>query len=186
MPPSSQTTATDHIVGSVHAPVTVIQYGDYECQTCGQVVPAIKILLDKFAGHLCFVYRHFPLELLHPHALGAAEAAEAAGAQERFWDMHYTLFKYQRCLRLRDLNKYAHCLGLDMTRFKAEMDDHIYLQRIREHELAARSSLVRSAPAFFVNGVITDVTFGVKFLFDAVESALRLHGVQMHAGSHTV
>jgi protein-disulfide isomerase len=164
--------ATDHTIGPAHASVTVTEYGDFECPNCKQAAPAVKLLLDRFAGRIRFVYRHFPLEEVHPHALHAAEAAESSGAQSKFWPMHDLLFDNQPHLKLHQLRGYAERLRLDMSRYAAEMDDHVYLQRIREHEQGGRESGVRSTPTFFVNGKIQDVSFGLRFLFDAVEAAL--------------
>jgi protein-disulfide isomerase len=162
----------DHTVGPAHASVTVTEYGDFECPNCKQAAPAVKLLLDRFAGRIRFVYRHFPLEEVHPHALHAAEAAETAGAQGNFWPMHDLLFANQPHLKLHQLRAYAERLQLDMPRYTAEMDDHVYLQRVREQVQGGRESGVRSTPTFFVNGRIQDVSFGLRFLFDAVDAAL--------------
>ena len=164
--------ATDHTIGPAHASVTVIEYGDFECPNCKQAAPAVKLLLDRFAGRIRFVYRHFPLEEVHPHALHAAEAAESSGAQGKFWAMHDLLFDNQPHLKLHQLRGYAERLQLDMARYTAETDDHVYLQRIREQVQSGRESGVRSTPTFFVNGKIQDVSFGLRFLFDAVDAAL--------------
>lgn len=163
--------STDHVLGSRHAPVTVVEYGDFECPTCKQAAPAVKLLLERFDGKVLFAYRHFPLESIHPHALRAAEAAECAGAQGHFWAMHDVLFANQAHLDLTDLTAYAERLELDRAKFTAEMDDEIYLQRIREHIDSGRSSHLRATPGFFVNGVIVDVSFGLHTLFDALEAA---------------
>jgi protein-disulfide isomerase len=104
--------------------------------------------------------------------LAAAEAAESAGEQARFWEMHDLLFANQDHLGARQLHSYAERLGLDMARFTAEMDDHVYLQRVREHQEGGRRSHLRGTPGFFVNGRIQDVSFGLSRLFDAVEAAL--------------
>jgi protein-disulfide isomerase len=165
--------ATDHTLGTLHAPVTVVEYGDFECPTCKQAAPAVKLLLERFAGRIRFVFRHFPLEAIHPHALHAAEAAEVAGAQGKFWQMHDLLFENQQHLKLKQLHGYAERLQLDMARFTAEMDDEIYLQRIREHIEGGTRSSVRATPGFFINGVIQDVSFGMHALVDGVEAALR-------------
>jgi protein-disulfide isomerase len=167
--------ATDHVIGAQHAPVTIVEYGDFECPNCKQAAPALKLLLERFANRIRIVFRHFPLEEVHPHALGAAEAAECAGGQGKFWEMHDLLFANQDHLRLNQLHSYAERLGLDMARYTAEMDDHVYLQRIREHMDGARRSGVRGTPAFFVNGKIQDVSFGIRALFDAVEAAAHHH-----------
>jgi protein-disulfide isomerase len=165
-------TPADHAIGPPHARVTVVEYGDLECPNCKQAAPAVKLMLDRFAGRIRFVYRHFPLEEIHPHALQAAEAAESAGAQDKFWQMHDLLFDNQQHLKPNQLRGYAERLQLDMVRYTAEMKDHVYLQRIREHEQSGRESGVRSTPTFFVNRTIHDVTFGLPRLFKVVEAAL--------------
>jgi protein-disulfide isomerase len=133
----------------------------------------VKLLLERFDQKVRFAYRHFPLEDVHPHALLAAEAAECAGAQGKFWEMHDLLFAHQDHLKLPQLHSYAVQLGLDMALYTAEMDDHVYLQRVREHVRSGLDSGVRGTPGFFVNGAIQDVSFGMRNLFDAVESALH-------------
>lgn len=163
----------DHALGSPHAPVTVVEYGDFECPNCKQAVTAVKLLLKRFENRVCFVYRHFPLEGVHPHAELAAEAAECAGGQGRFWEMHDLLFENQNHLRLEHLRGYAQRLHLDMARCNAELIDHVYLQRVREHLHSGRDSGVRSTPTFFVNRRIQDVSFGLNSLFEAVETALH-------------
>jgi protein-disulfide isomerase len=165
--------ATDHTLGTPHAPVTVIEYGDFECPICKQAAPAVKLLLERYAGRILFAFRHYPLEGVHPHALKAAEAAEAAGAQGKFWQMHDLLFENQQHLKQKQFHTYAERVQLDMARFIAEMDDEIYLQRIREHIDGGRRSGVRATPGFFINGVIQDVSFGMHALHDGVEAALR-------------
>jgi protein-disulfide isomerase len=165
--------ATDHALGPEHAPVVLVEYGDFECPTCKQAAPTVRMLLERFAGRVRLVFRHFPLEQAHPHALAAAEAAESAGEQGKFWEMHDLLFANQEHLTVRHLQGYAERLGLDMARFTAEMDDHVYLQRVREHQSGARRSHVRGTPGFFVNGTIQDVSFGLNRLFDAVGTALH-------------
>jgi protein-disulfide isomerase len=164
--------AADHIIGAEHAPVTVVEYGDFECPNCKQAAPAVKLLLQRFCEQVRFVYRHFPQETLHPHALRAAEAAECAAGQGRFWPMHDLLFANQDHLQGKHLRRYAEQLELDMARFDAEMDDEVYLQRIREHIEGGLRSHMKSTPGFFVNGTIVDVSFGLRALFDATEAAL--------------
>jgi protein-disulfide isomerase len=163
--------AVDHALGPAHAQVTVVEYGDFECPNCKQAAPAVKSLLARFAGGVRLVYRHFPLEEVHPHALHAALAAEAAGAQGKFWDMHDLLFEHQPHLKLPQLRSYADRLELEMTRFNADMDDEIYLQRVREQIDSGRHSGVRATPTFFVNGIIHDVSFGLEALADGIEAA---------------
>jgi protein-disulfide isomerase len=165
--------ATDHILGPVRAPVTVVEYGDFECPNCRQAAPAVKILMARFAERVRFVYRHFPLEGVHPHALQAALAAEAAGAQGKFWPMHDLLFKSQSHLKLPQLRGYAESLELDMARYDADMAGQLYLERVREHIESGEKSGVRGTPTFFVDGAIQDVSFGLQHLFERVEEALR-------------
>jgi protein-disulfide isomerase len=163
----------DHTLGPIHAPVTVVEYGDFECPNCRQAAPAVKLLLDRFAGRVRFTFRHFPLEGVHPHALLAAEAAECAAGQGKFWQMHDLLFENQAHLKLKQLHGYAERLELDMARFTAEMDDHVYLQRVREHIASGEQSGVRATPGFFVNGAIEDVSYGLRNLFAATEALLK-------------
>lgn len=166
-------TAVDHSIGSEHSPVTVVEYGDFECPTCKQAAPAVKLVLERFGARIRFVFRHFPIESAHPHAMHAAQAAEAAGGQGKFWQMHDLLFDNQRHLKMAQLRGYAERLDLDMPRFTAEMDDEIYLQRVREHIQGGTQSRVRGTPTFFINGVIQDVSFGMHSLMEGVEAAVK-------------
>ena len=165
----------DHMRGARHAAVMVVEYGDFECPNCKQAAPAVKLLLERFEERVCYVWRHFPLTEVHPHALMAAQAAEAAAGQKKFWQMHDVLFENQTHLKAQHLHSYAERLGLDIARYTAEMDDEIYLQRIREHMESGRQSGVRGTPTFFVNGRICDVSFGLRARFDAVEETLKHH-----------
>jgi protein-disulfide isomerase len=164
--------AVDHVLGPDHAPAVVIEYGDFECPNCKQAAPAVKMLLERFDGDVRFAFRHFPLEEAHPHARQAAEAAECAGAQGKFWEMHELLFAHQTHLDTKHLLGYAEQLGLDVGRFTAELDDQVHLQRIREHVAGGKRSGVRGTPGFFINGRIQDVSFGLHALFDATEVVL--------------
>jgi len=166
-------THADHILGNEHAAVTLVEYGDFECPNCKQAAPAVKMILGHFAGRIRFVWRHFPLEEVHPHALHAALASEAAGAQGEFWRMHDVLFDNQSHLKDAQLERYASELGLDVARFRSDMAHDAYLQRVREHIADARKSGVRSTPTFFVNGEIQDVSFGLQALHKRIEDALR-------------
>ena len=163
----------DHILGPSHAAVTVVEYGDFECPNCKQAAPAVKLLLQHFNGRVRFVWRNFPLEEVHPHALPAALVAEAAGGQGKFWPMHDQLFDNQAHLKPPQLRHYAERLELDLARYDIEMKEDYYLQRVREHMESGRASGVRGTPGFFVNGAIEDVSFGMQRLFDRVEGALR-------------
>ena len=163
---------TDHSQGSEHARIVVVEYGDFECPGCKVAATTPKLLLEKFPNKVRFIYRHFPLQEAHPHAVLAAEASEAAAAQGKFWPMYDMLFQNQAHLKDKDLHRFAADLGLDMARYTAEMDDHIYLQKVREHIEGGRRSHIRATPTFFLDGVVQDVSFGMKPLHDAVASAV--------------
>ena len=163
----------DHVRGPEHAPVIVVEYGDFECPHCKQATGAVKLLLARFPEQVRFAFRAFPLEGVHPHALQAAEAAECAAGQGKFWEMHDLLFEKQEHLELRQLFDYAEMLGLEMARFTAEMDDEIHLQRVRENQRSGDASGVRGTPTFFVNGKLLDVSYGLHALHDVVEAQLQ-------------
>jgi protein-disulfide isomerase len=168
--------ATDHVHGSTHAPVTVVEYADFECPSCKVAAAAPALLTGRFPGKICFIFRSFPVVEAHPHALAAAEAAEAAAAQGKFWPMHDLLFQHQTHLKEKDLYHYAGESGLDLVRYAAEMKDHVYLQKVREQIDGGRRSHIRATPTFFVNGVVEDVSYGMQALHDAVAAAVQRAG----------
>src|SRR5215470_1094204 len=175
-PESTQLTVSvtqlDHILGPGAARVTLVEYGDFECPNCGQAYPAVKILRKHFGERVRFVFRHFPLREVHPHAELAAEAAEAAGAQGKFWPMHDLLFENQLHLNSKNLRQYADKAELDLERYDYEMGDHVYLQRVLEHIDGGARSRVRSTPTFFVNGAVCDVSFGLEHLQQAIRAEI--------------
>lgn len=142
----------DHILGSDDAPVTLVEYGDYECPFCGRAHGVLAEVLPPLGDTVRFAYRHFPLSHLHPHALAAAQAAEAAAAQDRFWDMHHMLYEHQDALAPDDLLEYARALGLDLERFAQELRDQTYLPRVRADFHSGIRSGVNETPTFFING----------------------------------
>jgi len=164
---------TDHILGPHTAKVTLVEYGDFECPNCNQAYPAVKLLLKHFEPQIRIVFRHFPLTEVHPHAQMAAEAAEAAGAQHKFWPMHDLLFERRGHLRREDLRHCAEQIELDLERFDYEINDQVYRQRVNEHIDSGKLSGVRGTPTFFLNGNTVDVSFGLEHLRQAVEGALR-------------
>jgi protein-disulfide isomerase len=166
---------TDHSQGPAHARVVVVEYGDFECPSCKVAAATPSLLMERFPNQVRFIFRNFPLEEAHPHALLAAEAAEAAAAQGKFWQMYDLLFRNQAHLKPTNLQHYAKDLNLDMTRYTAEMDDHIYLQKVREHIAGGRLSHIRATPGFFLNGAVQDISFGMKALHDAVAAAVSRH-----------
>ena len=158
----------DHRRGAQHATVTIVEYGDFECPVCRSAEPAVRMVLDAHADRVQLVYRHFPIESVHPHALMAAEASEAAAAQGKFWEMHDLLLREGARLDSDALDGYARTLGLDMALFKASLDDEIYRQRVREQQAGGVKSHLRAAPGFFVNGKVCDVSGGMHALSEAV------------------
>src|SRR6266853_1051979 len=120
---------TDHLEGSQHARVTLVEYGDFECPSCKVAVATPKLLLERFPNKIRFIFRHFPLQDAHPHALLAAEASEAAAAQGKFWPMHDLLFENQAHLKLKQLRGYAQRLELDVARFDSDLESQVHLQR---------------------------------------------------------
>ena len=146
----------DHARGPATALVTLVESGDYECPYCGAAYPVVEELRQAFGDRLRFVFRHFPLAEMHPHAVDAAEAAEAAGAQQRFWEMHDTLYTHQRALDDTHLVKYASSIGLDPSQFRRALAENAYAERVREDFLSGVRSGVNGTPTFFVEGVRYD------------------------------
>jgi Na+/H+ antiporter NhaA len=142
----------DHIRGPLDAPVTLVEYGDFECPYCGRAEPVVRALLAEFGNDLRYVFRHLPLTDVHEHAELAAEAAEAAGAQGRFWEMHDRLFAHQDALETDDLRKHAKGIGLDVERFWEDVRSRAYMRRVSEDVRSADESGVAGTPTFFVNG----------------------------------
>lgn len=163
----------DHVIGPATAPVTLVEYGDYECPHCGRAHPVVKALREQLGRGLRFAFRHFPLTTVHPHALPAAEAAEAAAAQGRFWEMHDVLFEHQHALEVEDLVRYAASLGLDLARFEQDLVEHVHAPRVREDVLSGARSGVNGTPTFFVNGVRHNGPFDFESLREGIEHAVE-------------
>ena len=161
--------ANDHVQGSATAPITVVEYGDYECPYCGEAFPVTKALQERLGKKLRFVFRNFPLAQAHPHAEHAAEAAEAAGAQGKFWEMHDMLYENQDALEDEDLLRYAKALKLDLPRFIKEMEAHTYAERVRSDFSSGVRSGVNGTPTFFINGMRHDGPFDLRSLLAAIE-----------------
>jgi len=161
----------DHIQGPAKARVTLVEYGDYECPHCGRAYPIVQAIQTRMAKTLRFVYRNFPLRESHPHAQQAAEAAEAAGAQGKFWEMHDRLFERQFALDGEYLIEYAGDLGLDVPRFRRELASGVYEPRVREDFRSGVMSGVNGTPTFFINGVRHDDSWELEPLLAALEEA---------------
>jgi protein-disulfide isomerase len=161
----------DHFQGSPEAPVTLVEYGDYECPFCGQAHFVVQELQEQLGDVMCFVFRNFPLTSVHPHAQHAAEAAEAAGAQGVFWEMHDFLFENQDALDDRHLLAYAAELGRDLAHFTRDLTEHRFAGRVREDFLSGVRSGVNGTPTFFINGLRYDGACDVGSLGAAIENA---------------
>ena len=160
----------DHVRGPVEAPVTVVEYGDFECPYCGQAEPVVRELLGEF-GDVAYVWRHLPLSDVHPNAQLAAEAAEAAADQGAFWEMHDLLLGNQDALGPDDLVGYAERLGLDLDRFTTALGEHAGAGRVAEDVDSADLSGVSGTPTFFVNGRRHYGAYDIATLSDAVRAA---------------
>ena len=161
----------DHIRGPEKAPVTVVEYGDFECPYCGLAEPSVRELLRDF-GDVRYVWRHLPLTDVHPHAQLAAEATEAAAKQGAFWGMHDLLLEHQGALTVRDLIGYSTSLGLDTERFTAHLRKHAGAARVAEDTDSADLSGVSGTPTFFVNGMRHYGAYDIESLSKAVKLAL--------------
>jgi protein-disulfide isomerase len=163
----------DHVLGPPDATVTLVEFGDYECPYCGAAHPLVKEILAVMGDRLRFAFRHFPLAQIHPHAERAAEAAEAAGAQGRFWEMHDLLFEHQQTLDDAHLLQFAEKLGLDTELFAREVAGGIYQERVREDFMSGVRSGVNGTPTFFINGARHDGSWQLEVLLGAITRAAQ-------------
>ena len=163
----------DHFRGPVDAPVTVVEYGDFECPYCGRAEPVVRELIREF-GDVRYVWRHLPLSDVHPHAQLAAEATEAAAAQGAFWELHDLLFEHQDALQPGDLVAYAEQLGLDVERFTRDLREHAGTARVAEDVDSADLSAVSGTPTFFINGRRHHGAYDIG----ALSAAMRVAGAR--------
>jgi protein-disulfide isomerase len=161
----------DHVQGPADAPVTLVEYGDFECPYCAAAHVIVKQVREIMGDQLRFVFRHFPLTQIHPYAEHAAEASEAAGAQGQFWEMHDLLYENQPMLDSLHLVMYAEKLALEGERFVRELEEGIYRERVRGDFLSGVRSGVNGTPAFFIKGVRYDGSWDLPPLVEALESA---------------
>lgn len=166
----------DHIQGPEEAPVTLLEYGDYQCPYCARAYPVVEALQATLAEQMRFAFRHFPLTTVHPFAWGAAEAAEAAGAQGAFWPMHDVLFRDPEHLALPDLLVRGKVLQLDINRFEEDLLTRVYQPRVEADFLSGVRSGVGGTPTFFINGF----RYEGQPDFESLLSALRLASTARH------
>ena len=162
----------DHQKGPEGAPVILVEYGDYECPYCGRADPIIQELQERLDREIRYVFRHFPITTTHTHAQKASEAAEAAAAQGKFWEMHHCLFANQEALDEADLLRYAERIGLDTVRFQRELDEGIYAERVHQDFLSGVRSGANATPTFFIDGVRYDGAWDLESLMEAIEKPL--------------
>jgi NhaA family Na+:H+ antiporter len=146
-------TERDHAIGPPDAPVTLVEYGDYECPDCGNAFPEIKRLIAELGSRLRFVFRNYPLYSIHPHAGVAAMAAEAADAQGKFWEMHDLLYRNQKNLADVEIGRLALRAGLEIYQFDADLGSERFARRVSEDFESGQQSGVTGTPTFFINGV---------------------------------
>ena len=163
----------DHAQGPADAPVTLVEYGDYECPYCGRAYPLIKQVQKRMGDRLRFVFRNFPLNTIHEHAGVAAQAVEAAAAQGKFWEMHDLLYEHQDDLGDTDLRQYALKVGLEIYRFDADLSSERFAKRVRDDFRGGLRSGVNGTPTFFINGVRYDGENALEPLLSALEEAAR-------------
>jgi protein-disulfide isomerase len=173
--------ASDHAAGPDDAPVTLVEYGDYECPYCGMAHPIVKRAQRELGNRLRFVFRNFPLAESHPHARLAAQAAEAAAAQGKFWEMHDMLFEHQDALEPEDLTGYAKSLGLDTAQFVRDLEAGTYAKRVRDDFRSGVKSGVNGTPTFFVNGNRYDGSWANEAAFIGALRAAAQQGVEASA-----
>ena len=146
-------TEADHVRGDYEAPVTLVEYGEFECPDCGRAYHVIKQLIEEMPGEFRFVFRHLARDDVHPFSERSAQAAEAAGAQGSFWAMHDFLFEHQHSLELADLLEHATNLGLDLIGFQGDLLDRVHLPKVHAHRRIAEEMGVAETPTLFINGV---------------------------------
>ncbi len=164
----------DHVQGPVNATLTLVQYGDYQCPFCGAAYPEVKKVQEELGSNLRFVFRNFPLTSPHPFAMQAAETAEAAGAQGKFWEMHDFLYEHQKTLGDPQVAlDYARRIGLDIQKFQRDLSQHTFLPRIKEDFEGGVRSGVNGTPTFYVNGIRHDEAPTAKALVNALQEQFK-------------
>jgi protein-disulfide isomerase len=165
--------ARDHAQGPAGAPLTLVEYGDYQCPYCGAAYTVVKRLQKALGKKLCFVFRNFPLTQMHPYALVAAEAAEAAALQGKFWEMHDLIYERQAILEAGILPDWAGEVGLDLAKFEAAIRQKDIAQRIKDDRMSGIRSGVNGTPSFFINGARHDGPPDYNSLGAALEQELQ-------------
>jgi protein-disulfide isomerase len=174
----------DHLLGPTDAPVTLVEYGDFQCPHCRSAHFYLKNVLATMGDDMRFVFRHMPLTQIHPLAQVAAEAAEAAGAQGKFWAMHDAIYENQDLLSPALLTRLGSRLGLDMQRFSDDVASHRFLPKVREDFISAVRSGAAGTPSFFINGEPYEGNFDDESLIEALHFAARACPPHVTKGQH--
>lgn len=167
-------TPRDHTKGPANAPVTLLEYGDYECPYCGLAHPIVNLIQQHFGPRLRFVFRHFPLSQAHPNAESAAQTAEFAGSHAKFWEMHDELYDNQQRLGLPLYFALAGVLGLSELELRESLIEGTFATKVRADFLSGARSGVNGTPCFFINGVRHDGTYELEDIGAAIEEQLRV------------
>lgn len=165
-------TDNDHSQGPADAPITLVEYGDYQCPYCGQAHPIVKKIQEHFGDDLRFVFRNFPLSQMHEHALQSAEAAEIAGEYDKFWAMHDMLYENQDRLGRDALVAYAGELGIDKDEFADKLDNNEQLSHVKADFMSGVESGVNGTPSFFINGILYQQSWDYESLKQALTNRL--------------
>jgi protein-disulfide isomerase len=180
-------TEKDHSSGPETAPVTLLEYGNFECIHCGRAYPVIKQVRKLLGDSLRFVFRHFPTVQTHPHSLRAAEAAEAAASQQKFWQMHDELFSHQTALEDRHLSRYARRAGLNLERFNHDMTEHSFLQQIEaEYQRSLFDEHVTGTPTIYLNEIRYTGATDLEGLLHAIRQADTEGKIQLLESHHSI
>lgn len=168
----------DHFRGSLNAPVVLVEYGDFESHYCAKAFLEVEKLIEELSEHLCFVYRYFPLENLHPHALIAATAAEAANQQGSFWRMYHLLFNNHLDLSVNNILLFAQSLGLDMKKFEEDMGRKQFSTLVHQHFMGGVRSGVNGMPTFYINGCRFELPASFDNLVQMARQLMRESSVE--------
>lgn len=171
--------SNDHMAGNPEAPIELVEYGDYECPFCGNAYPIVKDIQQRLGNELKFVFRNFPLRNVHPNAFTAALATEAAGLQNKFWEMHDVVFENQKALDKENIFQFASEIGLDVKRFKDDIQQKALADKVeKDFETGLRSGVNRT-PTFFINGKKYEGSYNRDELFQTLKSQLTGNSFSM-------
>src|ERR1043166_6301280 len=178
-------TEKDHASGPEIAPVTLLEYGNFECIHCGRAYPIIKQVRELLGDNLRFVFRHFPTVQTHPHSLRAAEAAEAAASQQKFWQMHDELFSHQTALEDRDFSRYARRIGLNVEKFTHDMTENTFLRQIEaDYQRSLFDEHVTGTPTIYINEIRHTGATDLEGLLQAIKQADTEGRIQLFESIH--